>query len=1176
MTRYLSDKICVEAERRIATFCEEHNLDFNCATAYKYVLKACENKPIFKTFYNKATDEFRSCNITEDVAWEYCRDKMALERVREKVKLLKENKDKKKFADAIEVDLRQAKPDLDKLVDALYQFNIMDGQSYLALVYFLMQLKYTRGGKEMGENRTDQKIALFLNGIQRSGKSSLVKALIKLEKDYGTINFVNDADAFESRFEENLWKAHLNFCDEVVPSKIKLGVLVKAIDGGMRQLEHKNQTPYNYNVNSNFIFASNDDISLKQRRVSVVKFGKKLQEIIPFETLYSWVKMVMDSLPNFYWHPQMYNLISEENLIRLNPLGLSDVTNFLGDKLLHLPPESNKIIKFNISQIFQSVQKRTGQDFLKNTRKEGIQGVLKVLLEDRYICEFKYPGTTTTQYKISVDQYYNLKEWSDSINTPREVLTKISKQGLRALLKPYFEPIPSGDNPGNGGAGNNTQSVIYLPPPTELLALPAPLASGKMETFPATNLIKELSIDLETYSDVDIKHGVYKHASSPNFDILLFSYAVNGGEVKTVDLASGEKLPEEILKALTDDTVIKWAFNANFERVCLSFWLRKNYPQYFKGYDTDEVGLKNYLDPTSWRCSKVWSNYMGVHNKMERVCKVLCLSKQKMEGGKNLIKYFCHPCKPSKANGWGTRNLPQHNPQKWETFKQYNKRDVEAELEIKEHLKLTPVPDYLWGEYALDQKINDRGVKVDIDFIQHALELIEANRAVCLSEMRQLTGLKNPNSTTQLKVWLKQQGIDLDNTEKRGDESGGKKNDGSIDKRKIEELLNQPSTPESVVQVLKLRQQLSKSSVGKYKKMYEMVCPDGRVHGCLMFYGALTGRWVGRGVQLQNLPQNHIKDLDMARDAVKNAKQEMLKQAFVTTQKVNGVETDVPLTIPDALSQLTRTAFIPENVGKFIVSDYSQIEARVLSLLAGEQWRLDAFNAGKDIYCESASQMFNKPVIKNGLNGDLRVKGKIAELALGYGGGTNALIRMDSDKTLDEKELPDIVDRWREANPKIVEFWAQCDKAAKKAIQERTHTQVGDIGFWCPEDILYIDLPSGRSLVYRNPEIQSDENGYQNIVYQSYCGREAKAIKTYGAKLVENIVQAVSRDILAYALQNLANYPVVIHVHDEVIAEVPQDIPVNAITDIMEQTPPWIEGLPLKAEGYECQYYQKQ
>lgn len=674
--------------------------------------------------------------------------------------------------------------------------------------------------------------------------------------------------------------------------------------------------------------------------------------------------------------------------------------------------------------------------------------------------------------------------------------------------------------------------------------------------------MKELSIDLETYSDVDIKQcGVYKYTDTPNFDILLFSYSIDGGDVITIDLASGEEIPITVINALTNDAIVKWAFNANFERVCLSVWLRKYYPQYFKGYYAGGTLVNNYLNPTSWRCSKVWANYMGLPHSLKAVGKELNLTHQKMQQGKELIRYFCSPCDPTKKNGMRTRNLPEHNPSDWEIFKQYNKRDVEVELAIKEILKLTPVSDDIWLQYTQDQIINDRGVRIDSTFVQRALQTDTSTRKKNFITLKKLTGLENPNSLIQLKNWLKTQGVILNN----------------LDKKSIMQLLAECS--EGVVsQVLKIKQQLAKNSVRKYNRMLDMLCTDGRARGCFMFYGAITtGRWAGRGIQFQNLPQNHLIELDAARNAVLNLDYVAMEEKFYTIQKENGINHKTPYSVPEALSQLLRTALIPENGYKFIVADYSQIEARVLSTLAEEEWRLEAFTSGKDLYCESASRMFNKPVVKNGINGELRVKGKIAELALGYGGGENALKRMNAlDMGLNEDELPSLVTQWRESNPKIVDFWRKCGKAAIKAIRYQTFDEVNGIKFWYPENILYIELPSGRSLAYRDPELQKNENEYKQIVYRGNKSDKLKEVSTYGAKLVENIVQGISRDILAYALEKLSSYRVVAHVHDEVIVEVPLETPIQTICDVLELTPPWFPNLPLKAEGYECFYYQKQ
>ena len=798
------------------------------------------------------------------------------------------------------------------------------------------------------------------------------------------------------------------------------------------------------------------------------------------------MKQAMDSLPDFNQHGEMYKIIGRANQKRLNPQGIESISKFLGEKFNGFSPEDNKVIKFNTSQIFDMIKDKPSMEFLKSDRKEAIRDALEYMVKKGYINEFKYKGCTTKQYEINIAKYYKFREWADSINTLDEVNVRITKEELRELLAPYFKPtLPDDYVP---LTKIKLPEVIITPPPAKLLALPSPeyfhknigKTDGESDKTAdvkncATSTIKELSIDLETYSDVDIKqNGVYKYADSPNFEILLFAYSVNNSnDIKVVDLASGEKVPEDVLKALTDDTVIKWAFNANFERVCLSVWLKKYYPQYFKGYQSDEKALQNYLSPTSWRCSMVWSNYVGLPHSLDAVGKELNLTDQKMKEGKELIKYFCCPCKPTAKNGMRTRNLPQHNPYAWETFKQYNKRDVEAELEIKERLRLSPVSDDMWQQYALDQKINDRGVKIDAAFVQKALDVDDMVRDVNYAELKNITGIDNPNSTVQLKNWLKTQGVVAD----------------SIDKKTIDELLTQ-HTEGIVPQALKLKQQLAKSSVKKYSRMLDMVTQDGRARGCFMFYGAITtGRWAGRGIQLQNLPQNHLKELDAARNAILNTDYKAMREKFVSEDGKTLYNT------PDALSQLLRTAIIPEDGHKFIVADYSQIEARVLSVIAGEKWRLEAFAAGKDIYCESASHMFNKPVVKNGINGELRVKGKIAELALGYGGGENALIRMGAlDMGLSEDELPSLVKQWRASNPKIVEFWKKCDKAAIKAIKNRTGVEVGNIRFWCPENILYIDLPSGRSLAYRNPELQKDENGYDKIVYKG--GKDKKTARS--------------------------------------------------------------------------------
>lgn len=555
-------------------------------------------------------------------------------------------------------------------------------------------------------------------------------------------------------------------------------------------------------------------------------------------------------------------------------------------------------------------------------------------------------------------------------------------------------------------------------------------------------MIKEMSIDLETYSDVDIsKCGAYKYAESDNFEILLFGVSIDGGEVQVFDLACGDTIPDDILAALSDDTVTKWAFNANFERICLSNWLRKHHPAHFKGYSIPEDPASKYLDPASWKCTMIWSAYMGLPLSLEGVGAVLKLQDQKMKEGKDLIKYFCCPCKPTKVNGGRTRNLPEHAPDKWETFKTYNKRDVDVEMAIKQRLSKFPVPDFVWEEYHLDQEINDRGIMLDMDIVKNAITFDEKSKSELMISMQNITNLDNPNSVVQMKQWLSDHGIEA--------ESLGKKDVAAMIK----------NTDGTVATALKLRLQLAKSSVKKYQAMQNAVCKDGRAHGMFQFYGAnRSGRWAGRLIQLQNLPQNHMNDLAEARELVRIGDYETLELLYDD--------------IPDTLSQLIRTAFIARPGYKFIVSDYSAIEARVLAHLAGESWRSKVFAEGKDIYCASASQMFGVPVEKHGVNSHLRQKGKIAELALGYGGSIGALISMGAlDMGLMEDELQPLVDSWRASNPNITAFWWNVDNAVKTTIKMKIPTEVNGIKFLCRSGILFIKLPSGRTLSYVKPRI---------------------------------------------------------------------------------------------------------
>lgn len=660
-------------------------------------------------------------------------------------------------------------------------------------------------------------------------------------------------------------------------------------------------------------------------------------------------------------------------------------------------------------------------------------------------------------------------------------------------------------------------------------------------------MIKELSIDLETYSDIDLKKsGVYRYAESPHFEILLFGYSVNNGPVMVVDLAQSECIPTDILAALSDEQTTKWAYNASFERVCLSYWLRRNCPEYFRSYSIPEDTVGNYLNPASWKCSRIWGAYMGLPLNLKDIGTILKLSDQKMAEGKDLIKYFCTPCRATKANGGRTRNLPLHAPEKWALFKSYNQRDVEVELAIKERLSRYPVPDFIWDEYHLDQKINDRGIGVDMQLVNHAISFDARAKQALLHRMQQKTGLENPNSVAQMKAWLSAKGVET----------------ASLDKKAVKGLL--PEVSKDVADVLSCRQQLAKSSVSKYTAMANRVCADNRARGCFMFYGASrSGRWAGRGIQLQNLPQNHLEDLEEARNLVLDGNFDALELLYDN--------------VPGVLSELIRTAFVPKPGYKYIVSDFSAIEARVLSFLAGEQWRMDVFKDGKDIYCESASKMFKVPVEKHGQNSHLRQKGKIAELALGYGGSVGALKAMGAlEMGLDESELQPLVDAWRQANPNITAFWWAIDAAVKQAVIYKTKTETHGFLIYYRGGMLFIDLPSGRQLCYVKPRMGVNQFGSDSVTYEGISTGKWTRIESYGPKFVENIVQAVSRDILAYAMKGLRFCQIVGHVHDELIIECNPKVSLDAICKQMGRTPPWSSGLQLRADGYECSFYQKQ
>lgn len=645
--------------------------------------------------------------------------------------------------------------------------------------------------------------------------------------------------------------------------------------------------------------------------------------------------------------------------------------------------------------------------------------------------------------------------------------------------------------------------------------------------------MKSISWDLETYSSVDLtKCGVYRYCESEDFEILLAAYSIDGGAVQVTDLACGEKLPQEILDALEDKTVEKWSFNSQFERICLSRLL---------GYPAGD-----YLAPASWRCSMVWASTLGLPRSLESVGAVLGLEKQKLTEGKDLIRYFCVPCRPTKANGGRTRNLPEHDPEKWERFKAYNLRDVETEMQIQERLSKFPVPDFIWEEYQLDQEINDRGIGVDMELVRQAIAMDARSREWLTASMQELTELENPNSVQQMKQWLADHGLETD----------------TLGKTAVAELVK--TAPEPLREVLSLRQQLAKNSVKKYTAMENAVCADSRAHGMFVFYGAnRTGRFSGRLIQLQNLYKNTMPDLAQARALVRSGNYEALSMLYED--------------IPDTLSQLIRTAFVPQDGRKLIVADFSAIEARVLAWLAGEKWVLEVFEKGGDIYCETAARMFHCRVEKHGENAELRQKGKQATLSCGYGGSVGALKAMGAlEAGMTEEELQPLVDSWRAANPNIVRFWWDVDRAVKECVKMRIPTETHGLRFDYRSAMLFITLPSGRRLAYVKPRIGENQFGGESVTYMGVSGtKKWERLESYGPKFVENIVQGTARDILCYAMQTLKNCSIVAHVHDEVIIEADRRMSVTAVCEQMGRTPPWAKGLKLRADGYECEFYQK-
>ena len=657
--------------------------------------------------------------------------------------------------------------------------------------------------------------------------------------------------------------------------------------------------------------------------------------------------------------------------------------------------------------------------------------------------------------------------------------------------------------------------------------------------------INMITIDIETRSDKDIsKCGVYAYTDTPYFDILLFAYSIDGQPVQVVDMANGEEIPESVLVALVDENVIKRAFNVNFERVCLSKYLRKNYPQYFQSYSIDEDTVGDFLNPESWHCSMIHARTLGLPSSLAEVGKVLGIEQQKMTEGKALVKFFCVPY--DTVDGVPQFHNPKDYPDKWEIFKAYNKRDVEAELEIDRRLSRFPVPDFLWKEFYLDQEINDRGILVDMQLADKAISLDAEAKEELTVEMKRLTGVENPNSVYQLLDWLETQGYKSD----------------SLGKAQVQELIKTAKGP--VKSVLQMRLQLSKSSVKKYTAMKNTACSDNRARGMFSFYGASrTGRWAGRNVQLQNLPQNHLPDLSEARELVKYGSFEDIQMLYDD--------------VPDTLSQLIRTAFIPRQGMKFIVADFSAIEARVIAWLAGEEWRMKAFANGEDIYCASASKMFGVPVVKHGENGHLRQKGKISELACGFGGSVGAMKAMGADSLgLSDTELKQIVTDWREASPHITELWWAVDRAVKKAVKEKTATKTHGLLFSYEAGFLFIRLPSGRRLAYAKPYIGKNKFGGESVTYMGINAQKKwDRLESYGPKFVENCVQGIARDLLMYSMQTLSQYFIVGHIHDEMIIECPKDTKLDEICQQMARTPDWAKGLLLRADGYECNFYKK-
>ena len=656
--------------------------------------------------------------------------------------------------------------------------------------------------------------------------------------------------------------------------------------------------------------------------------------------------------------------------------------------------------------------------------------------------------------------------------------------------------------------------------------------------------MNRMFIDLETRSDADItKTGVYRYADSPCFDILLFAVSIDDAPVQVYDLAQNDIIPDNILHALADHNVMKHSFNASFERVCISVWLKRNYPELFHGYGNPQDSVSDYLDPESWRCSMVASAYLGLPLTLAGVGAVLKLEQQKMTEGKALIRYFCVPY--DTIHGVPKFRSPADAPDKWQIFKAYNKRDVETEMEIEAKISKFPVPQSVWEEYILDQKINDRGIQVDMPFVQNAIQIGDTVKKALTEKLSDITGLENPNSVQQMKNWLSERGLEMQ----------------SLGKKEVQEQLL--TAPAHIREVLQLRQQTSKSSVKKYTAMQNAVCHDHRARGMFQFYGAnRTGREAGRIIQLQNLPQNHLPDLEEARDLVLSGDIDALDMLYED--------------ISDTLSQLIRTAFIPKKGYQFIVADFSAIEARVIAWLAGETWRMESFARGEDIYCASASRIFGVPVVKHDENGHLRQKGKVAELACGYGGSVGAMKAMGADALgLSDAELKQIVTDWREASPHIVQLWWDVEAAAMKAVRQKTSAETHGIIFSYESGFLFVQLPGGRRLAYVKPRIGENRFGGESITYWGVgTSKRWERLETYSGKLVENIIQGIARDLLFYSMKTLSNCFIVGHIHDEIIIECTKDTSLSDICEQMSVTPEWADGLLLRADGYECNFYK--